>query len=423
MKKYLPRIFDKLLQNKLNSSGCVLIKGPKWCGKSTTAEQIAKSVVYMQNPKTKNESINLARNAPDIFLQGETPRLIDEWQIIPFIWDAIRFEVDHRDSFGQFILTGSATPVDKSEIQHTGTGRIASLMMRPMSLFESLDSNGAYSLKDLFSGKYPEGATCNISLTRYAFLLCRGGWPKSVTQPDEIALEIARNYYDGLINEDFNKFDGVKRDNSKIKATLRSYARNIASECSIATIINDVYQHDKKTISDITINEYLNMLRNIFVIDDLPAWNPNLRSKIAIRTSPTRHFVDPSIASAALGIGPNDLIYDLNTFGLLFESLAIRDLKIYAEANDGEVFHYRDKSGLEADAIVHLRNGNWAAFEVKLADSLRIDEGAKNLLKLASKIDKAKMKKPSFLAVITASKYAYKRPDGVFVIPLGCLKD
>lgn len=348
--------------------------------------------------------------------------MIDEWQIIPFIWDSIRFEVDHRDAFGQFILTGSATPVDKKDIEHSGTGRITSITMRPMSLSESLDSNNSYSLIDLFGGRYPNGSKCNLALTDYAFLTCRGGWPKSVGQEKEVALSIPKNYFDSLINEDLPRLDGIQRDIGKIKATIKSYARNIASQCTVCTIIKDVYQNDRKTISDITINSYLNGLRNIFVIDDVQAWNPNLRSKVAIRTSPTRYFVDPSIACSALGIGPNDLINDLKTFGFLFESLAIRDLKIYAESNDGDVYHYRDKNGFEVDAIVHLRNGQWGAFEIKLADSDRIDEGVKNLLKLASNIDEQKMKKPSFLAVITATNYAYKRDDGVFVIPLGCLK-
>lgn len=295
--------------------------------------------------------------------------------------------------------------------------------MRPMSLSESLDSNNAYSLRDLFNGKFPNGTKSNLTLIDYAFLTCRGGWPKSVGQSKNVALNIAKNYYDSLANEDLPRLDGVQKDTNKIKATLKSYARNIASQCSIDTIIQDVYQHDKKTITDVTVNSYLNGLRNIFVVDDVQAWHPNLRSKAAIRTSPTRHFVDPSIACSALGLGPNDLINDLKTFGFLFESLAVRDLKIYAEANDGEVYHYRDKSGLEADAIVHLRNGEWAAFEIKLADSDRINEGANNLLKLASNINQEKMKKPSFLAVITTTEYAYRRDDGVFVIPLGCLKD
>ena len=362
MKKYYSRCIDSQLKEKLESSGAVLIKGPKWCGKSTTAEQFAKSVVYMQNPKDKMQNIALAKNAPDIFLSGDTPKLIDEWQIIPFIWDSIRFEVDHRDDFGQFILTGSTTPVDSSEIEHSGIGRITTLMMRPMTLFESLDSNGIISLAKLFNNENVSAGFSKKTLLDYAFLTCRGGWPKVIGQNEKVALEIAKNYYDGLVNEDLFKFDGVERDIEKVKATLRAYARNIASECSIETLIKDIKQNDDKSISDETIVSYIKALKEIFVIEDIPAWNPNLRSKVAMRTSPTRHLIDPSIGCKALGIGPQDLINDLRTFGLMFESLVVRDLKVFANKLGGSVYHYRDKNGLEADAVIHLENGKWAAF-------------------------------------------------------------
>lgn len=426
MEKYLERCIDGQLIDKLESSGAVLIKGPKWCGKSTSAEQVAKSAVYMQKSKEREQNVALAKNAPDIFLSGATPRLIDEWQVIPFIWDDIRYEVDHRDAFGQFILTGSATPLSDKESeqkQHSGVGRITTLIMRPMTLFESLDSTGEVSLSDLFDGKEPRGGISQKSLTDYAFLTCRGGWPKTVGLTEKVALNVAKNYYDGLVEADLYKVDGVVRDVEKVKATLRAYARNISTECSIETLLSDIRENDNRSVSDETVRSYLKALKKIYVIEDIPAWNPNLRSKTAVRTTPTRHFIDPSIGCKALGIGPNDLINDLKTFGFLFEDLAVRDLKVYAEKLGGQVYHYRDSKGLEADAVIHLENGSWAAFEVKLHDSERINEGAEHLLTLSESIDKTKMKRPSFLAVLTATEYAYKREDGVWIIPLACLRD
>ncbi|MGN1399086.1 MAG: ATP-binding protein [Erysipelotrichaceae bacterium] len=397
MDKYLKRCIDTRLKDKLDSSGAVWIKGPKWCGKSTTAEQIAKSAVYMQSRKERDQNIALAKNAPELLLAGETPKLIDEWQIIPFIWDDIRFEIDKRAAFGQFILTGSASPLNNEEqqtIQHSGVGRISTIVMRPMSLYESLDSNGAISLNSLFSGEKVEPAVCDKKLIDYAQYACRGGWPKSIGVSEKVSIEIVRNYYDGLVENDIKSVDGVSRDIDKVKAFMRSYARNISTECSIQTIV-----------------------------EDIKAWSPNLRSKTTIRTSPTRHFIDPSIACRAIGADKEDLINDLKTFGLIFEDMAIRDLKIYADKLGGDVYHYRDKNGLEADAIIHLENGKWAAFEVKLHDSDRIEEGAQHLLKLASLIDEQKMKRPDFLMVITATEYAYQREDGVWIVPLACLKD
>lgn len=426
MDKYLKRCIDTRLKDKLDSSGAVWIKGPKWCGKSTTAEQVANSFVYMQSRKERDQNIALAKNAPELFLSGKTPKLIDEWQVIPFIWDDIRFEIDQRDAFGQFILTGSASPLnsqEEQEMQHSGVGRISTIVMRPMSLFESLDSNGAISLNSLFKGEKVAPAVCNKKLIDYAQYACRGGWPKSVGMSEKVSIEIARNYYDGLVENDIKSVDGVSRDIDKLKAFMRSYARNISTECSIQTIINDIKGYDNKIVSDETVRNYIKALEKLYVIEDIKAWSPNLRSKTTIRTSPTRHFIDPSIACRALGAYKEDLINDLKTFGLIFEDMAVRDLKIYADKLYGDVYHYRDKNGLEIDAIIHLDNGKWAAFEIKLHDSDRIEEGAINLLKFASLIDEQKMKKPEFLMVITATEYAYQREDGVWIVPLACLKD
>ena len=426
MDKYLKRCIDTRLKDKLDSSGAVWIKGPKWCGKSTTAEQVANSFVYMQSRKERDQNIALAKNAPELFLSGKTPKLIDEWQVIPFIWDDIRFEIDQRDAFGQFILTGSASPLnsqEEQEMQHSGVGRISTIVMRPMSLFESLDSNGAISLNSLFKGEKVASAVCNKKLIDYAQYACRGGWPKSVGMSEKVSIEIARNYYDGLVENDIKSVDGVSRDIDKLKAFMRSYARNISTECSIQTIVNDIKGYDNKIVSDETVRNYIKALEKLYVIEDIKSWSPNLRSKTTIRTSPTRHFIDPSIACRALGAYKEDLINDLKTFGLIFEDMAVRDLKIYADKLYGDVYHYRDKNGLEIDAIIHLDNGKWAAFEIKLHDSDRIEEGAINLLKFASLIDEQKMKKPEFLMVITATEYAYQREDGVWIVPLACLKD
>ena len=338
----------------------------------------------------------------------------------------IRFEIDKRDAFGQFILTGSASPLnnkDEQTMRHSGVGRISTIVMRPMSLYESLDSNGTISLNSIFNGEKVAPAVCNKKLIDYAQYACRGGWPKSVGVSEKVSIEIVRNYYDGLVENDIKSVDGVSRDIDKVKAFMRSYARNISTECSIQTIVTDIKGYENKTVSDETVNSYIKALEKLYVIEDIKAWCPNLRSKTTIRTSPTRHFIDPSIACRALGAYKEDLLNDLKTFGLIFEDMAIRDLKIYADKLGGDVYHYRDKSGLDADAIIHLENGKWAAFEVKLHDSDRIEEGAINLLKLESLIDEQKMRKPDFLMVITATEYAYQREDGVWIVPLACLKD
>ena len=424
MEKYKSRIADEILERKLKGKGAVLIEGPKWCGKTTTAEQIAKSVLYMADPANGEQNLTLADINPSLLLTGDTPRLIDEWQLAPKLWDAIRFEVDHRGEEGQFILTGSAVPVDKNKIVHTGTGRFSWLLMRPMTLYESGESTGTVSLKDLFDGPFTINGINNLSLEDIAYLCCRGGWPRSIFLDKDIALDSAFDYYDAIVNSDISRVDGVNRNPLRVKNLMRSYARNIGSQASIETIKNDMVNNDSFDLDTDTVFSYINALKKIFVIEESPAWNPNLRSKAAIRTSDTRYFIDPSIATASLGIGPEDLINDLNTFGLVFETLCIRDLRVYAESINGNVYHYRDSSSLECDAVIHLRNGSYGLVEIKLGGDRLIDEGAKNLIKLQNKIDTEKMKKPSFMMVLTATgNYAYKRDDDVYVIPVGCLKN
>lgn len=422
MKKYYPRIIDDLLKKKLRTSGAVLLKGPKWCGKSTSASQIANSIIYMQDPSTREQNIALAKASPKKFLDREAPLLIDEWQTIPFIWDAIRFEIDQRSSFGQFILTGSSSPLETADIIHSGLGRISTLAMRPMSLYESQDSGGEYSIKDLFDGIYPSGAISKLDVLDYAYLACRGGFPSVLELGKEDSLEIAKNYFDSLVNQDFMLNVKQERDTRKFRLTLRSYARNIGTSCPITTILKDV-NGENLPISDTTVSSYLKYLNDIFVIDELSAWSPSLRSKTAIRTSPKRYFADPSIAAAALDVSPDDLINDFKTFGFVFEAMAIRDLKIYAEANGAHLFHYRDKNDFEVDAIIHFGNGKWAAIEIKLYDNDAIEKSCKNLIKFKDNVNNQKMGEPTFLMVLTGTKNAYRREDGVFVVPLGCLKN
>ena len=423
MKEYKSRIADKILKNKLLSKGAVLIEGPKWCGKTTTAEQIALSVLYMTKPEDMKQNISLAEINPSLLLSGEVPRLIDEWQVAPKLWDAIRFEVDHRNLEGQFILTGSSVPINMDEVTHSGTGRYTRMIMRPMTLFESRESNGSVSLRDLFEGKNNITGTNNLSLEDVAYLCCRGGWPRATFMDKEIALEQAFDYLDSVINSDVSKVDDVSRNPERTKNIMKSYARNLGSQASNETIKADVLKNDSFSLDTDTVLSYINALRKIFVVEDTMAWNPNLRSKTAIRTTETRYFVDPSIA-AALGIGPNDLINDLNTFGLIFENLCVRDLRVYAESLKGTVYHYRDASDLECDTVIHLRDGSYGLVEIKIGGDMLIEEGVNNLIKLQNKIDITKMKKPSFLMVLTAiGKYAYKREDGVYVVPIGCLKN
>lgn len=422
---YRPRITDNILARKLKGKGAVLIQGPKWCGKTTTAEQTAKSILYMSKPEDVKANLAAADIAPAKLLQGETPRLIDEWQIAPKLWDAVRFEVDHRNTVGQFILTGSAVPPETDEIFHTGTGRFAWIKMRPMSLFESGESSGEVSLREMFNQPEKLLAENKIeSIDRLAFLICRGGWPGAIDMEDDIALEQAFDYFDAIVNTDISRVDNVKRDSERAKRLMKSYARNQGTQTAYTVLRDDILANDAESLTEDTVYAYTNALRKIFVIEDMPAWNPNLRSKTAIRTSDTRYFTDPSIATASLGLGPNDLVKDLNTMGLFFETLCVRDLRVYAESLDGEVYHYRDKSGLECDAVIHLRNGSFGLIEIKLGGDHLIEEGAENLKKFRDKIDTKKMKEPSFLMVLTGTgKYAYRREDGVYVVPVGCLRD
>ena len=424
MDEYKKRVADKLLEKKLKSKGAVLIQGAKWCGKTTTAEQIAKSVLYMAQPENKSQNLILSDINPTQLLEGEVPRLIDEWQIAPKLWDAIRFEIDHRNKEGNFILTGSSVPADMTEVTHTGTGRFAWLTMRPMSLYESGESNGEISLEDLFKSEKSISSTNKLSLEDIAFLCCRGGWPRSIFMEKEIALEQAVDYYEAVVYSDISRVDGIKRDPERVKNLMRAYSRNIGTSASNETIKNDMINNDVASLDTDTIYTYIEALKKIFVIEEVSSWNPNLRSQTAIRSSNTRYFVDPSIATASLGIGPNDLLNDLRTFGFIFEALCIRDLRVYAESLDGNVYHYRDANGLECDAVIHLRNGSYGLVEIKLGGDKLISEGIDNLKNMYSKIDIDKMKKPAFMMVLTATgNYAYKREDGIYIVPIGCLKD
>lgn len=422
MKDYLPRIADKLLEERLDAKGAVLIEGPKWCGKTTTAKQKAKSFIFMDRPDMTRQYQQMAELSPSTLLEGETPRLIDEWQIAPNIWNAVRYEVDNRDEFGQFILTGSAVPNELDESMHTGTGRISRLLMRPMSLYESKDSNGEVSLKDLFEGQNIS-AIGETSLEEIAFFICRGGWPKAIGLDEKTALFQAIDYYDAVISTDISRVDSIKRDKEKAKKLLKSYARHVGTQSSLETIRQDMLANQSDTFDQVTLYSYLDALRKIFVIEDSPAWNPNLRSKTSIRTTDTRYFSDPSIATASLGIGPKDLLDDLNTMGFLFENLCIRDLRIYTDYLDGTVYHYRDRYGLECDAVIHLRNGAYGLVEIKLGGDKLIEEGAETLKDLASKIDTNNMPNPSFMMVLCAkAPFAYKREDSVYVIPITALR-
>ena len=412
------------MEKKLRSKGAVLIEGPKWCGKTTTAEQQARSILYMDNPASFESNLQMAEIDPGILLEGDTPRLVDEWQLAPKLWDTMRFEVDHRHQVGQFILTGSAVPSDEESMKHSGTGRFSWLTMRPMSLYESGESNGKVSLSHLFESRENIVATNSLRIDDIAFLICRGGWPFACSLQGDAALAQAFDYVDAVIKKDVSRVDGTNRNITTTRLLMRSYARNQGSQATIGTIVADMMTNDENEIGIKTAGSYLDALRKIFVIEDSEAWNPNLRSKTAIRTANTRYFIDPSIGTAVLGLGPKDLINDLNTMGLFFETLCVRDLRIFADALDGQVFHYRDKSGLECDAVIHLRNGRYGLVEIKLGGDRLINEGASNLLALVDKINTDKMKEPSFLMVLTGTgDFAYRRKDGVYVVPIGCLKD
>lgn len=423
MPEYKKRIADSILERKVRGKGAVLIEGPKWCGKTTTAKQLAQSVLDLGNPSVLLQSSQMMEINPQMLLDGDVPRLIDEWQTLPTIWDSIRSEVDSRGMPSQFILTGSSVLPEANETIHSGTGRFGHIMMRPMSLYESGESYGNVSLLDLFEQKEVAIQKNQLNLDDIAYLTCRGGWPWATLIPKDVALDQVFDYIDSVTQNDISRVDKVKRNPERAKALLRSYARNIAQQASFATIKKDMIANDSTSLDEDTVADYVKALKKLFVIEDLEAWNPNIRSKSAIRTSLTRHFVDPSIGTAALGLGPNDLINDLNSFGFFFEDLVVRDLRVYADALDGKLYHYRDSSGLECDAVLHRRNGSYALLEVKIGGERNIEDGAKSLLTLANNIDTLKMPKPSFMAVVTGvGQYAYRRKDGVHVIPIGCLK-
>lgn len=424
MKAYKRRIFDDILQEELTGAGAVLIEGAKWCGKTTTAEQAAKSVIYMDETGKMEENISLARLKPDKILSGPPPRLIDEWQLAPMLWDSIRYNVDHADSPGCYILTGSSVPADDSEIRHSGAGRFSWLKMRPMTLWESQESSGEASLARLFAGEDVTGANSACpDLEQLAFLLCRGGWPYACGLKGRVALRRAFAYLDATVKRDISRVDGVSRDEGRARRLMRSYARLQATQSAISVIKADLETNEALPISVDTVSSYINALKKLFVIEDMPAWCPNLRCKTPVRTGDTRYFVDPSVATAALGLGPDDLMNDLKTYGLLFETMAVRDLRVYMDALFGSVSHYLDASGLECDTVVHMENGKYGLVEIKLGGKELIEKGAATLKKLAARIDTVKMPDPAFMMVLTATgDYAYRRDDGIVVCPIGCLK-
>ena len=421
---YKERIADKILLRRLAGKGAVQVEGPKWCGKTTTAKQVAKSVLDLGDAEVLQESRQLIEINSKLLLSGEIPRLIDEWQTLPSLWDSIRSEVDRRNEFGQFILTGSSVLPEPNATIHSGTGRFGHIRMRPMSLFESGEGNASLSIGGLFENE-DEGVYSNhLQLEDIAYLICRGGWPQTTFLQGEIALDQAFDYVDSVVERDIQRVDGVERNADRARRLLRSYARNIAQQVSLKTIQTDILTNDTATLNEDTIADYIKALKRLYVIEDLEAWNPNLRSKAAIRTSDTRHLVDPSIGTAVLGIGPKDLMNDLESFGLFFENMAVRDLRVYAEALDGRLYHYRDSDGLECDAVLHRRNGNYGLIEIKLGGETKITEAVDTLNKLENKIDTTRMPNPAFKMVVTAvGKYAYRRKeDGVYIVPIGCLK-
>ena len=419
---YYRRLIEKDIELKLRTSGAVVVAGPKFCGKTTTCMLYQKSFVKLNTKQT----ITMARMNPKWALEGEKPRLIDEWQKAPDLWNQIKDDLDFDYQFGKFILTGSSTPADKTEVHHSGAGRIAPVKMRPMSLWESQESKGTVSLIELFDEKsdYPWDLNSEISLEDIAFLICRGGWPISVRAPKDIAVEITKNYYNGLFVFEYCENERFRNKKPEVlKMILKSYARHISTEAAISTIIADVRQSNERTMDPKTFDDYMEALKDLYVIEDLPAWNPNIRSKTIIRSTPTRHFIDTSIACRALGVSPNDLMNDLESFGLFFEDFAVRDLSIYANAIGGTVTHYRDNTGLECDAVVHLEDGRWGAIEIKLGGDELIEHGAQSLKNLRDKITSiSEERAPSFLMVLTAVGGAYRREDGVYVAPINLLK-
>ena len=422
--RYKKRVADSLIERRLQGKGAILIEGPKWCGKTTTAKQFAKSILDLGDSSILSNAQMAMQVNPSSLLSGDTPRLVDEWQTLPALWDMTRNEVDKRQAFGQFILTGSSVPPEQDKIHHSGTGRIGRISMRPMSLWESGESNGSISLAELFAGKEYEPQNNTLDLQQIAFLICRGGWPQATFLKGDIALEEARDYYEAIYKTDIHRVDKVRRNSERTRLLLRSYARNQGSSVSLKRLSDDIKENDNLSISYETISDYIDALKKLFVIEDMPAWNPNLRSKAAIQTSDTRYFIDPSIGAGALSIGPQDLINDLRTMGLFFEAMAVRDLRVYADALSGNVFHFRNASGLECDAVLHRRNGTYCLIEIKLGGQDLIDKGASTLIDLANKIDLEKMPAPSFMMIITAvGDFSYRRPqDGIWVVPIGCLR-
>lgn len=423
-KIYKKRIADGLLERRLQGKGAILIEGPKWCGKTTTAKQHASSLLDLGDSAALANAQMMLQVNPATLLSGEVPRLVDEWQTLPLLWDMIRSEVDRRQDVGQFILTGSSVPIEQELIRHSGTGRIGRISMRPMSLWESGESTGTISLADIFDGKPLEPQICKLKMDDIAYLICRGGWPHATTLKEDIALDEARDYYEAIYKTDIHRVDKVRRSSERTRLLLRSYARNQGSAVSFKRLSDDIRENDNASITYETVSDYVDALKKLYVIEDMPAWNPNLRSKAAIQTSDTRYFIDPSIAVGALSIGPNDLVNDLRTLGLFFEAMAVRDLRVYADALQGNVFHFRNAAGLECDAVLHRRNGTYGLIEIKLGGPDMINKGASTLLSLADKIDLERMPAPSFMMVLTAvGEYAYRRPhDGVWVVPIGCLR-
>lgn len=420
MKKYMPRIIDSEIDELLKIMGAVLIEGCKWCGKSTTGKQHAKSILEFQNPDKQNDYVRIKNTQPSLFLTGEKPRMFDEWQMYPVVWDSIRTDVDHTGLKGQYLLTGSARPADGTTM-HSGTGRIARVLMRPMSLYESGDSNGKVSLKDIIDGK-DIAAVNELSLEQLASVIVRGGWPAALETDGNLKYREAREYLKSLLREEVSSIDGVERNTSKMSAVLRSMARNISTPVANTTLVNDVKNNFNDEISRPTLNDYIETLERLYVIENVNATNLNIRSKSALRTKPKKEFVDPSIAAAALDLSPDDLLYDLNYFGFLFENLCIRDLKIYSQEFNGDISFYRDETDFEVDAILRMQNGKWGAIEIKLGSGY-IEEAAQNLLKFRDKVDTDKCGEPMFLMVLSGSNYSYKREDGVYVVSIGSLKN
>jgi len=424
-REYLPRLIDAEIKKQMRAMGCIVIEGPKWCGKTRTGKQYAKTIVKLQIEEVlKKYKVFLTTDSSKLFI-GERPILFDEWQKLLPLWDCIRNEIDETGERGAFILTGSAKPLARASedepARHSGTGRITKVLMRPFSLWESQESTGEVSLEKLFKGEQNISCQAKIKLDDIAFLICRGGWPETINDEKSVALTLSANYYKSLTESDIVEVDPVNRSKETAKKILQSYARNVASTATNKTIKDDVAGNDN-TLDEKTLASYTNAFRRLFVIEDLNAWSPKLRSATTIRTSDKRHFVDPSVAAAALGAGPDDLFNDINTFGLLFENLCIRDLRIYAESLGGNVYHYRDADGLECDAIIHFEKGEWAAVEIKLGGD-EIDEAAEKLKAFQKKVDTVKMKSPKFLMILTGLDYGYRRPDGVLVVPIGCLKN